>query len=109
MRKLRCHDGSARPKEQTAEEGHEGDFVACPGFPCWDTRCLTHYTEEGTGIRLCQGGGSQEEQVEGRQDQQEVPGAGEVIGSRQLPCSPEGAELTMDTPYFMILWLLSKL
>jgi len=42
-----CHDGSARPKEQTAEEGHEGDFVACPGFPCWDTGCLTLYKEEG--------------------------------------------------------------
>jgi hypothetical protein len=41
------HAGSTRPKEQTVQEGHEGDFVACLGFPCWDTRCLTHYTEEG--------------------------------------------------------------
>ena len=42
------HAGSPRPKEQTTvEEGQEEDFAACLGFPCWDTRCLTHFTEEG--------------------------------------------------------------
>jgi hypothetical protein len=41
------HAGTARSKEQTVEEGHEGDSVACLGFPCMDTSCLRHYTVEG--------------------------------------------------------------
>ena len=60
--------GTARPKveeeevvKKNIEEGNEGDFVTCRGFPCMDTACLKHYTAEGN-IRRGQADRAKEEE-----------------------------------------------